>query len=428
MQKALTDTFLKGLKAPVTGRVEIADAKCSGLVYRLTAAGVGSFAFRYRTPATRKTTRFTLGTYPKPVTLKAARKRADELREQVGAGKDPGAARRDARASAETKTFAHLAGRYMREHARRFKRSHANDDRNLRLHILPRWRSRSFASITRSDAIELLEGVIADGKLTLANRLQSLISKIFNWAIDADEMTVNPIAGMRRRGVENVGRRVLSDGEIRVFWRAIVEPPVSEQTGQALRLALLTGTRIAEVAGLCRAELGNVQDVSAAVWIIDSSRTKNGLPHAIPLGPMARGIVLDRLGQLGRDDRFLFPARSRPGEPMKSSSLSNGMLRLAETVNGGDDAARTWKAEPPSPHDLRRTFATRMAALGIPQELRDRLMNHAPNKGDVGRLHYNHHDFLAEKRVALVAWDAALDAILREQPANVVPISKGRRR
>src|SRR5262245_12629230 len=105
MKKALTDKFLRGLKAPAAARIEVADEKCSGLVFRLTAAGAGSFAYRYRTPGTGRTTRFTIGAYPKPVTLKAARKRADDLRKRVAAGDDPGAARRDARASADAKTF-----------------------------------------------------------------------------------------------------------------------------------------------------------------------------------------------------------------------------------------------------------------------------------------------------------------------------------
>jgi len=38
------------------------------------------------------------------------------------------------------------------------------------------------------------------------------------------------------------------------------------------------------------------------------------------------------------------------------------MRRLAESDKLTDPGSNTWKAEPPTPHDLRRTFATRLAA------------------------------------------------------------------
>ena len=63
------------------------------------------------------------------------------------------------------------------------------------------------------------------GKPTLANRVQALISSIFSFAMDADLVTGNPCARLRRRGVETVGRRVLSTEEIRQFWPAITQPP-----------------------------------------------------------------------------------------------------------------------------------------------------------------------------------------------------------
>ena len=40
MKAALTDILLRSLKPPATGRLEIADIKCAGLEFRLTAGGV----------------------------------------------------------------------------------------------------------------------------------------------------------------------------------------------------------------------------------------------------------------------------------------------------------------------------------------------------------------------------------------------------
>jgi integrase len=64
----------------------------------------------------------------------------------------------------------------------------------------------------------------------------------------------------------------------------------------------------------------------------------------------------------------------------------------------------------PTPHDLRRTFRTRLSALGIPKDIRGRLMNHAPR--DVGERHYDLWSFFPEKRAALLAWSECLKGIL----------------
>src|SRR5262249_47344776 len=113
----------------------------------------------------------------------------------------------------------------------------------------------------------------------------------------------------------------------------------------------------------------------------------------------------------------------------RGDSLAEVMEGFERRLRGNDDAIKTWRAEPPTPHDLRRTVGTRLAELRIPKEIRDRALNHIP--ADVGSRHYNLHDFADEKREALARWDAALAAILHGASATVVPIvavRKGRRR
>ena len=108
--------------------------------------------------------------------LAKARKQAEALRRQIAGGENPIERNRREREHADTKTFAALADRYLREHARRHKRSADADDRNLRLHVLPKWRNRRYDEIGRADVIELVEGLVTAGKPTLANRVQALIS------------------------------------------------------------------------------------------------------------------------------------------------------------------------------------------------------------------------------------------------------------
>ncbi|MFZ0459245.1 MAG: Arm DNA-binding domain-containing protein, partial [Rhodoplanes sp.] len=161
MRCVLTTTHLESVKPPAVGRVEIADLRCAGLSYRVTAAGARSWCYRFRDPATGKTTRATIGSYP-AVTLAKARSRAETLRREVQGGINPVAARRQARAEADSKTFQALAERYLAEHARRRKKpkSVEEDDRNLRLHLLPAWGNRPYGGIQRRDVIEVAERLV----------------------------------------------------------------------------------------------------------------------------------------------------------------------------------------------------------------------------------------------------------------------------
>ena len=141
---------------------------------------------------------------------------------------------------------------------------------------------------------------------------------------------------------------------------------------------------------------------------------------------MARQLVLDAI-KLARDSTdYLFPLRFKDDLPLDPHTLARAMRCFADDLDAGDAAPgiQTLKAEPPTPHDLRRTFATRLSALGVPKEDRDACMNHVPT--DVGSKHYDLYDRQEEKRRALNLWAAALANILegKKHAANVVAMRR----
>jgi integrase len=409
MRRALTDALVRSATAPAKGRIDITDDRCEGLALRITAAGVKSWCFRFRDPRSGKDARLTIGRYP-DVTLSQARARATELRREVAGGTNPVEKKYREREEAQTKTFAALAKRYLEEHSRRFKRSAAADERNLRLHVLPKWATRRFDGIQRRDVIALCEGMVDAGTATNANRVQALISSIFSFAVDADLIGANPCSRLRKRGVENIGRRVLNDGELRLFWRGIVEKPVSRSTGLALRIALLTAARVSEIAQAERHEFHDLDDSQRAAWLLPAKRSKNGRDHFVPLTELAREAIFEALGPAGETSPYLFPSPSVEGAPITGHALSVGMARFGKHLKGADEAIRRWQDEPPSPHDLRRTVATRLASLGIPAEDVSAVLNHA--KRSVTEVHYDLYDRASEKRRALVLWDKTLRELL----------------
>jgi integrase len=348
------------------------------------------------------------------------------MRRAVAEGRNPVEEKRAAKAPGSAGTFGTLAERYLDEHSRRRKRSSEGDERNLRKHILPKWAGRGFSEIRRRDVIELVEALVTAGTPTLANRVQSLISSVFTFAMDADLAEANPCHRLRKRGVERVGRRVLSDEEIGLFWSKIVKPPAIRRTGLALRLTLLTGARISEIAGISRAELERLGDASRAAWIIPGTRTKNGRDHLVPLSALAQNLVLELLESLGQSDEFLLSTYNsdRKG-PVSGKSLAQAMKNFGRRLAGDMPAVRTWRAELPTPHDLRRTVGTRLAELRVPREVRDGVLNHAAR--DVGTKHYNLHDYADEKREALNRWAVAVAAILDPIAAPVVDFADVRK-
>jgi integrase len=405
MSRALTDATVRNVQAPSKGRIEIRDPSCRGLELRVTSTGAKTFAFRFRDRNSKRVERVTIGRYP-DVMLRDARSRADELRRETAAGRNPATHKREAPA----RTFAALADRYLVEHARRFKRSAKQDERNLRLHVLARWARRDYAGISRADVIALAEGLVTAGKPVLANRVQALVSSIFSFAADADLIPVNLCLQLRKRGQENAKTRTLSDEEIRTLWQRAVEPPISRPVGLSLRIVLLTGCRPSEVAGMTTTELEISGSGKVKSWTVPAARSKNGRAHYVPISPLAGEQISEAL-TLANGSAAIFP--SRTGR-VAGHALAVAMARLGASIGAAD-----W----PTPHDLRRTCATRLAAAGTRAEDVSAVLNH--KRADVTGKHYDLYDRAAEKRAALNRWAQIVAAILEPAPSDNVVTLRG---
>jgi integrase len=357
-----------------------------------------------------------IGRYP-DLSLRDARTRADELRRQVAAGLNPAKHKRGVGA----RTFATLADRYLVEHAKRFKRSADADERMLRKHVLPHWARRDYTTLRRADLIELVEGIVSDGKPIAANRVQALVSGIWSFAVDADLVSANPFLRLRKRSQEIARTRTLTDDEIRLFWSRVVRPPVSRATGLALRLVLSVGCRPGEASGMTKAELafdGKHQPVS---WLIPPVRSKNRRGRFVPLLPVAAEMVAEALGLAG-ESAYVFPSPTSE-RPIASHALSVAVARMTATLAADEVGGDTWLNDPPTPHDLRRTCATRLAAAGVPGEDVAAVLGHI--RTDVTGRHYDQYARGKEKTAALARWGEELSAILGTTPKdNVVMLGR----
>ena len=186
----LTEAFLRAVK-PGENRAEYWDAKVSGLCLRITPNGVRSWTFRYRPKGSTSFKRLALGYYP-DVGLALARERTEAQRVSVAGGGDPqGELRFHKEKSARALTFDALADAYIERYAKVHKSSWRQDELLLAAHVRPSWGERKAGKITRADAAALLDE-IARRAPTSANRTQSILSKIFNWAIESGHLEFKP--------------------------------------------------------------------------------------------------------------------------------------------------------------------------------------------------------------------------------------------
>ena len=219
----LTSQFIKGIKPPAEGRVEYWDTGTPGLCLRVTASGSASWSFRYRPRESGKQyERITFGSADS-LSLSDARDRAARVRAEVVDGGNPQLTRRQKREAVKNAlTFDWLAERYLAEYAKPNKASWKDDEQRLgrARKVLG---SKEAAALTRRDFINFLDSVKRTAPVQ-ANRIQTIVCTMYNWAVEEELLETNPIAGLRKRGKEAAATRTLTDAELRVLWRALKVP------------------------------------------------------------------------------------------------------------------------------------------------------------------------------------------------------------
>ena len=293
------------------------------------------------------------------------------------------------------------------------------------VHAKP-WAAKDAAAITRRDLISFLDEVKRAAPVQ-ANRIQSVVCGLFNWAVEDEILDANPIARLKKRAKEAASTRVLSDVEIWVLWRALDNTEeTSAEIATALRVLLLVGQRPGEVAGAVQAELKNIDEPKNARWEIAAERMKARRPHVVPLTPMARELFSNMLARRREEDdkTGIFASRFIGRATLARHSLSQALRRVITRLSPEDvnaDVIRSLQNDPPTPHDFRRTVATGLAALGIPRE--DRLAVLAHQASDIHGAVYDKYERLREKRIALERWEHHVATILGERKQSRVGAS-----
>jgi len=398
----MTARFVETLK-PGLVAVEWFDQDTRGLSLKINPGGAATWYFHYsrRSDAIRR--RVQLGKLA-ALALKDARLRAKKMAGLVADGKDPAG---DRRAEREALTVADLAGRFLAEYAAA-KRSGERQRKALEKDVLPLIGKSKIGAVTRRDIDRIIERMIARKVTVGASRTFEIVRKMFNWALEKGLVDRNPCVGMKKPFATRRRDRVLSSDEIRAVWRGLdnADTPISRDGRDVLRLCLVTGQRLGEVAGMVMDEL----DLEKRVWTIPSWRSKNGHAHRVPLSDMALDII--KAARARAATEFLFPGYGKD-DAVKSSSVSKAVRRSRAAIG-----IPHWTS-----HDLRRTAATGMADLGVAPHVIGHVLNHrAVTQGTITDQVYNRYGYDREKRQALEIWSAQLAAIIAGTLAEIVPL------
>jgi integrase len=378
----LTDKSVKYLEPSVKRRV-VWIKGLPGFGIRITPKGTKSFVYKYDFDGQDRW--ITFGQYPK-LTLQKALEKYAEANLRVEAGDDPaGDSVATNAAVRKAPTVAQLVKDYVEIYAKPYKRSWKEDERILNFDILPKWGAKRVHSLKRRDVIALLDEIVARGSPIQANRTLATIRRMFNFAVDRDILETSPCHRVKPPAPESSKDRYLTLEEIKIFWNRIDTARLDKKTRMALKLVLLSMQRVGEVLGLHESEL----DLKNATWIIPKERTKNKQAHLVPLSPLAIEIITELMKAVG-DDGFLFSS-SQKNSHFKSSVLSHAVRRNLEHFG----------LPKFTPHDLRRTGSTQLAAFRVPRFDRERILNHADRT--VGGV-YDMYEYQDEKRAALILW------------------------
>jgi integrase len=268
-----------------------------------------------------------------------------------------------------------------------------------RLHLKDRIGEKLVADIKRSDLREALEKIVEQVSPTQARASRAIVSAMFNWAEDRD-MLVSVARGIKLSGKPPAPRkRIYSEDELRRFWSALNALPRADDTARALKLILLTAKRLSEVVTAKKDELHLTG--SDPRWLIPD--TKNGKGDDIPLTATTAALFSEQVLAAGKS-AYVFPARQGATRYPHADPKAVSRMRKRILDELGIKGATT--------HDLRRTVSVETRRLGIRDDVRQKLLNHAPARGDVTARHYMPYDLWRERRAALEEFEKRLREIV----------------
>lgn len=294
---------------------------------------------------------------------------------------------------AQTKTVQELLGRYLVEHADRNKRpSSAKRDRGLAKHLLAAFGSLPLVEVTPERLADYKSSRRAEGgaartvnmELALGRHAFNLAMREWRWC------TLNPFTMVRREREAALCERWLTAGEEEQLL-AVCLPWLRN----LVTMALHTGMRLGEILSLRWA----LVDLVHRRVMVQTVLAKTARARTIPLNETARLLLAVHA----------LSSSPEPGSLVFGTSC--GTEHTGSNVNRAFRlAVKRAKIAPVRFHDLRHTFATRLAQNDVDLYRIQRLLGHT---SPTMTQRYAHHS-----TGSLAPAVSRLDTLRKEDPAR----------
>ena len=380
----LTAAFVNSAACEDGPRIEYWDTVRTGLGLRVSGKGTKSWVYWYRANGQAK--RWTFGRFP-AIDLAGAREIALDAEAIVHRGGDP-ALNKQHNKSLQSHTVEALSHEFIERHAKKNRESSWKESQRIfSAYINPAIGRQPITEVTRPEIRSILNKVADRGAKMQANRILSAARKFFNWAVENDYVSAAVTDGIKPPAQERDRDRILSEDEIAAVWNGTTL--LGWPFGPLFQLLLVTAQRKSEVGSM---RWSQIED---DVWSLSRDDTKSDRAHSIHLSDLALDIIHSLPKVEGQD--LVFSTNGITSV----SGYSKAKARL-DKLSGVED----WRI-----HDLRSTATSEMAALGFPEHVLSRVLNHSTGKSRGVTAIYNRHAYQDEKRHALEAWSLKLREI-----------------
>jgi len=349
-----------------------------------------------------------VGVYPE-VSMKTARARGEEIREQVANGIDPSTKRQaekaEARNAAEN-TFKPVSEAWLEQaaSARHWTADHTERvRRRLERDTWPWIGSKPIGAVTEDHLLQCLLRVGDRGRIDTAHRLRAELEAIFHYAKRRRLAAFNPASDIKSDDLPRLkvthNAAIVDPTAFGTLLRALETYPGDFAVKCALKLEALLFVRPGEL----RLARWEEFDLAGAEWRIPASRMKMREQHLVPLSRQALTILRELHGYTGPDG-FVFPQRRNASRPISNNTLGSALRTLG------------FSAEQQTAHGFRTCASTLLNESGEwnPDAI-ERQLAHGPR--DKVRAAYNSAQHLPERRRMMQWWADRCDELCATKAA-----------
>ena len=283
--------------------------------------------------------------------------------------------------------------------------------------VIPDLAAMKASSITVQNVTKIVAAVVQDGKGREAAKLRSYMAAAFSAALKSESdpeippclhgfsLIANPASSVAALSKYNRARDVvLNKREFQEFWALLQNTP--GLTGTALRICILLGGQ--RPFQVLRLQVDNLDLEAKTITLYDIKGNRSEpRKHVLPLTDEA----MAELKPLMVNHPFILSS-TKGRVSLNSKSLSNEVNRICGKMKEEGLCNKKFQLR-----DVRRSIETLLAAAGISKDVRAQLQSHGLS--GIQDRHYDHHDYLKEKELAI----QTLYRILSGKASKIIPIS-----